>query len=315
MQPLDWAWHEEAIFLPGHACLYDRSGRRIDASQHFLEGQALRHVPPRVTLPAELARIDEPVVLGGHLPKHFGHFLLESLERLWVYPQLELRRLPFVHFRERFHVHEQDLLRALLDRYEAPLLALTRPTVLSSVLVPEQGIRLGEDYHRQMTVVYDEIRTSLIGPVGEPDPRPVYLSRTRLPRGYRRTLGEPALEQRLAAHGIRIVHPQELPLVEQVRLVAHARDVIGPDGTALHLTILRSLPGSRTLALNTRTPEINQLRVDRLRGADHRHLHVQFPINPRAPHVLGGRELELTNYRSFVLPARAERQVMRELAR
>jgi capsular polysaccharide biosynthesis protein len=166
-----------------------------------------------------------------------------------------------------------------------------------------------------MTTVYDEIRDSLIGPVGAPDSCPVYLSRTRLPSGHRKTLGESVLEHRLAAHGIRVVHPQELPLVDQVHLISHARDVIGSGGSAMHLTIFRSLPGSRTLALNPRTTEVHQLRVDRLRGAEHRHLRVQFPVNPRIPHVFGGRELKLTDYRSFLLPARAERQVLKELAR
>jgi hypothetical protein len=214
-----------------------------------------------------------------------------------------------------FHVHERELLEAALRPHHAPLLALGAPTLLSSVIVPDLGIELGRDYHPSMRAVYDTIRDELAGPTGEPDDTPIYLSRTRLPQHLRAILGEHDLEARLAARDVRIVHPQELPLAEQLRLIARSRNVIGLDGTALHLTLFRALEGSRTLALGNRLPEINQLRVDRLRGADNAHLHVLYPIHPRFPGVMGGRELQIGRYRSFLVPRLAERAIMRSLER
>ena len=307
-------WFEDVLFIPGHACLYDLAGGRIDATMHMREGRPLRRVTPRIEPPGEVVVIDQPVVYGGHLPKHFGHFLLESLARLWAYPVLGLGPLPLVHSRTVFHVHERELLEAALLPHGAALHALTEPTRLSAVLVPELGIVLGEEYHSEMRHVYDAVRDSIIGPLGPPDDTPLYLSRTRLPADLRSTLFEPGLEARLGARGIRIVHPQELPLAEQIRLVAHARDVIGLQGTALHLTVFRTLAEARTICLGTRLPEINQVRVDRLRGVEHRHIHAELPLNPRLPGG-GGWELRLGRHRSFLIPPLAERSVLRALAR
>jgi capsular polysaccharide biosynthesis protein len=213
-----------------------------------------------------------------------------------------------------FHTHERELLEAALRPHGAPLIALTEPTLLSSVLVPDQGIELGRDFHPAMRAVYDTIREELIGPVGPPDDAPVYLSRTRLPGHLRATLGERDLERRLARQGVRVVHPQELPLDEQLRIVSRARVVIGLEGTALHLTLFRSGEGAQTFALSNRLPEVNQLRVDRLRGAENVHLHVQYPIHPRIPGLFGGRELPIGPYRSFLVPRLAERTIMQRLA-
>lgn len=315
MTPIRAQWFEDVLFVPGHACLYERDGRRIDATMHLREGRPLRRVTPRIEPPRDPAVIEEPVVYGGHLPKHFGHFLLESLSRLWAYPCLDLGPLPFVHSRTVFHLHERELLEAALVPHGASLHALTEPTRLSSVLVPELGVILGEDYHPEMRAVYDTIRDTLIGPVGAADETPVYLSRTRLPTALRATRNEPALEERLAARGFRIVHPQELPIEEQIRTVARARTVVGLEGTALHLTLFRSLLPARTISLGTRLPQPHQVRIDLLRGADHRHVHAELPLHPRFPGLFGGRELRIGRYRSFLVPRWAEGAVLREVDR
>jgi capsular polysaccharide biosynthesis protein len=305
---------EDAFFVPGHFCLYDVAGRRIDATVHRWEGSSTRHAPATATLPADPRRIDGPVVFGGHLPKHFGHFLLESLGRTWIYAQVGLGPLPFVHFRPQFHLHERELLEAALRPHGAPLRALTEPTLLSSVLVPEQGIELGREYHPQMCAVYDTIRDELVGTELSVDETPIYLSRSRLHRDRHATLGERALELRLASHGVRILHPQELPLAEQVCVVSRARNVIGFDGSAMHLTIFRALAGARTIALSPRITSVHQARVDRLRAAETRHIHAQFPLHPRVPGVFGGKELKIGSSRNFTVPRLIERAVLRELA-
>jgi len=315
MEPLGVVRLENVVFVPGQACLHDLFGRRIDATMHLQYGRPMRRNAPVIDIPHDLERIEQPVVFGGHLPKHFGHFLLESLSRTWAYAELGLGPTPFAHTRAVFHLHERELLEAVLRPHGAQLLTLSAPTLLSSVIVPDLGIELGRDFHPVMRGVFDTIRDEIAGPVGPPDDTPIYLSRTRLPKDRRATLGEKDLEARLSARGVRIVHPQELPLAEQLRTVARSRDVIGLDGTALHLTVFRSLEGSRTLALGNRLPEPNQLSVDLLRGAHNAALHVLYPIHPRFPGVMGGRELPIGRYRSFLVPRLAERAIARELAR
>ena len=313
MTALRATWFEDLVVVPRHACLYDTAGRRVDGTVHLRNGRAVRRTPERVELPRITDRIREPVVYGGHLPKHFGHFLLESLVRTWVYPMLRPGPLPFVHFREKFHLHEEDLLDAALRPYGAAPQAVLGPTLLQSVLVPEQGAEFDHIVQDEMRAVYDGIRDTLAGRDLPASDTPLYLSRSRLGRDHRSTLGERSLERRLAQEGIDVIHPQELPLAEQIAAVSAARTVVGLHGTALHLTLFRDLERSRTLALGPRRAHRPQVTIDRFRGAQHRHLHVTWPLHPRLPGLFGGRALELGPYRDLVLPHPAARRVLRAL--
>jgi capsular polysaccharide biosynthesis protein len=306
-------WFKDVVAVPSNACLYRRDGSLIDDSVHRRNGLMLGPPPRRITIPSQLNRIDQPVVYGGFLPKHFGHFLLESLVRTWVFPLCDPGPLPFVHFRHRFHLHEVDLLDAVIGKSGSMLQQVTEPTVLEEVLIPDQGIDIGGVYHPEMRTVFDAIRDTLVGRPAEPSEVPVYLSRAHLGPENRSTLGERALEHRLTGHGIRVIHPEELPLREQITVVSDALSVIGLYGTALHLTLFRHLADARTIVLGPRQPHDPQQRVDRLRGADHRHLRVQYPLHPRFPSLFGGRALEIGRYRNFVIPALAENRILQAL--
>jgi hypothetical protein len=66
----------------------------------------------------------------------------------------------------------------------------------------------------------------------------VYLSRSRLPPELRRLQGEQGLEQRLLARGWRIIHPELLPVGDQLRTLAGARVIAGEVGSAFHLLMV-----------------------------------------------------------------------------
>jgi len=303
----------DAVYLPGSFCLYDRRGRRIEESVHLREGREARASPSEREIPRGLDRVDHPVVFSGHLPKHFGHFLLESLGRLWVYSERELEAVPFAHTRPYFHLHERELLEAALLRSASPLLELDRPTILAEAIIPQQAVVLGGSIHPVMASVYDRIRDAVLGSAVVPDSRPVFLSRSRLPRGRRRTLGEITLEQRLADTGVRILHPQEMSLAAQIATVAAARTVIGPYGTALHLTTFRPFAG-RTITIGPRSEVVVQRQIEELRGAAYEHLWALIPVHPRVPGLFGGRELAVGPYRNALLPGRTQRAITRMLS-
>jgi capsular polysaccharide biosynthesis protein len=300
----------DAVYLPGRFCLYDLRGCRIEETVHLRDGHEVRAAPTETEIPRELHRIDRPIVFSGHLPKHFGHFLLESLGRLWIYLERDVEGVAFAHTRPYFHLHERELLQAALRGSAAPLLELDRPTVLSEAIIPEQALVLGGMIHPVMAAVYDRIREALVGLDVVPDARPVFLSRSRLPRGRRRTLGETALEQRLADEGVRILHPQELPLADQIAAVAAASTVIGLYGTALHLTAFRPSVG-RTITIGPRSEVVIQRQIEELRGSAYEHHWGLLPVHPRIPGLFGGRELAIGPYRNALIPWRTERAIKR----
>lgn len=296
--------------MPGAYCLYDRDGRRIDRTLTWTSRRRLGPAPERITPPRDATRVRGPVVFGGLFPKpHFGHVLLEMFARLWAHDAGHADTdVPIVHFTHRQRAldpFEQQLVDAAFAPPAPRLVAIDRPMVLSEVLIPHQAVVLGQPMLPAVLPIYDRIRATLAGPT-RPDPRPVFLSRTRLVDPRRRTLGEQRLEDRLRRRGVRIVHPESLPLGEQIRLASDAPTVIGLAGSALHLTIFRALDDARTISIGTRTPFAAQQHVEQLRGAELVHVWAQLPVHPRMP---GRRALRIGPARDLLIPPAVERRI------
>lgn len=89
--------------------------------------------------------------------------------------------------------------------------------------------------HRDAPLPFLEIGDRLCGSVAQTG-QPLHLSRGNLTEGKRRLRDEARFETFLREHGVLVVHPETLPMAEQIRLVRSHRVIIAPWGSALHLT-------------------------------------------------------------------------------
>ena len=302
--------HRDLFAVPGAYCLYDRDGIRVNGTVTWTAGRRRGPAPDRIEPPTGAETIAGPVVYGGLLPKaHFGHVLLEMFTRLWAHDEghadASIPIVHFTHYQRALEPFEQQLIEGAFDPPRPRLIPIERPLLLGEVIAPSQAIILGQPMDPAVLPVYDRIRRALAGPPRR-DTTPVYVSRSRLTGDRRLTLGERALEDRLTRRGVRVVHPQELSLKEQVRIVGNAATVIGLSGSALHLTVLRDVEDARTFSLDPRTPFAIQRDIDELRGSRFVHVRAQFPLHPRLP---GGRTLAVGRYRNVMLPQAVERQL------
>ena len=77
---------------------------------------------------------------------------------------------------------------------------------------------------------------------------PLYISRSRLPDGLRRIEREAELDQLLLNRGWTVIHPEQLPVHEQLRQLRQAQVIAGPLGSAFHLLFaFGSLPSGPLL--------------------------------------------------------------------
>ena len=260
-----------------HACLYDRDGRRIEASALVrYEGDGSRHLYKAAPDLPDLATpyvIEEPVIYGGVFFNHWGHFLLETFTRLSVArAQPELARWPAVFSQRLGRERRLPTITQFLDLADAPHPDSTHHAQVrlrTCILPPPAFVSLGFAQPRHREVI-EQVARRFAFP-SPPEPRPVYFSRSRLAarsQGNATTINEPEFEVRLAQKGVDIVHTQELSLAEQIRLVNSRRTIIGLWGSALH-NILFALDGSKLttyILIKTRQLAGNYLLVDSLVG-------------------------------------------------
>lgn len=239
---------------------YDQRGDLIPESQ-FRGAQDLAKKAPDQT-PDEL---EGDWVFGGYYNEIYGHFILESVARLWAlgYPELADWNVVFFPIRS-YRPTESSYTRWFFEAFglkrrnspEPRIKIANRPTLVQRLVVPSRtyDIQLGPQ-----TNFAAQIRpiTSTAQPA---DPQMVYLSRRKLHLGNHKFINEKSIERVFGEHGFRTVHPQELPPQEQIDLYFSATHIAGSAGSALHNSIFAPAD-AEILAINGRFDQSWRLKA------------------------------------------------------
>ncbi|SFG54859.1 glycosyltransferase family 61 protein [Methylobacterium gossipiicola] len=254
----------DAVYRPGSAW------NLADADGALLDGTAGTDASPEATAEAV------PHLHLGALAAHYGHFLVGTLGRLW--PLLDWSGPP-----PRLFCHATEdpvalpFLAPILGRFgltPGDVVRFDRPTRIPHLVLPAPSLKEQEYTHA--------VHADLVRAIGAPfwegvvvdgEPRPAYLSKTRLASGISRLRNEAALEAALARRGVDIVYPETLSLPALVRLFSERRVVMGTTGSAFH-TAPFAAPGRRILGLNwARHLNANFPLLDGLNDSQGRYYH------------------------------------------
>jgi len=227
----------------------------------------------------------EPVDLGpalylGPLVTHYGHFLINTLPRLWPLagdgprPRLVCHRYEPPGAWDRL-----EFLGAILGRLGyriEEVESFDRPVRIAELIVPEPALREQASIHAAFGALCRGIgRPFWDAAEVDREARPVWLSKTRLAQGIARIVNEADLEAELERRGVEIVAPETLDFAGQVRLLSRRDIVMGSVGSAFHTTAFAA-PGRRLVGLNWQ-PALNAnfALLDRVSGARARYYHDQ----------------------------------------
>lgn len=206
------------------AGVYDGDGR-------FLDSSIIRHrASPSEYLPVTKT-LSGTYIFGGYLFYHFGHFLLESLSRVYAIRQCRLYPVVFTSPNEHVGEAQKKLFRFL--RIENEILLLREPTAIENLIMSEAGSSI----HPPL-LLEEQVRALGVFRAGAPQEsgNKIWLSRSKVRGGGLEN--EADIEKELRRMDWTIVHPEELSYREQARCVSTARRVAGLDGSAFYSALL-----------------------------------------------------------------------------
>jgi hypothetical protein len=258
----DVHWISNAIAIPVLAIsdetlqfgIYDADGSLCVPALHWREAAKSTQVgdmPPEIDVSA--LPILQPGIYGGLFFRHFGHFMSESIGRLWAVNAIELAALPIYVFEPWWRIDYTDCqhfaVQALRFLGVDPerIVRIERPSLIPRLLVPRQKYGLGclanppADFVGFLRQAEDRIERAAEGAGSLP--RKVYVSRAFAPPTRGKIAGEQEFEQFVAGQGYHILHPEQQPLSVQVQVYANAEQLIFCEGSAAHACIL--LPNLR----------------------------------------------------------------------
>ena len=180
-------------------------------------------------------------LFAGDCWNHFGHFIFESLSRLWA-TDLVGEQINGIVFLDPRGMGKGGKLppRSFQARFLAllgvtlPVMLVTEPATFERLYVPRQGCGMGA-----MAAGTPAHRRFLQGRLRKLVPKPgverLYLTRS----GYKLRRGgifaESHLEHNLLAQGYVIYAPELHKVEDQIATYLGARQVVAPDSSALHL--------------------------------------------------------------------------------
>lgn len=175
-------------------------------------------------------RLEGRYIFGGHFMGHYGHFLLETLSRLWFIK--EYPDVPIVWIRidqnpiQDWHHTFFEKLGVTNEFYW-----VDEQTEIEELIVPDAGYVIASRFWEKQARALE-----LVGPTKMVPGKRIWLSRSELSKGV--VLNEQLLESILVENGWTIYHPQHHSFDEQLDMLADAEMIAGIEGSAFHSLVL-----------------------------------------------------------------------------
>lgn len=192
-----------------------------------------RVTPPLADAPEPTATLAGRHLWAGVYFGHFGHFLVETLSRLWAARAEGVESVLFTprHSRLRdFVSYQKELIELTLP--DLPVRILREPTRVEELVVAGQGFGLG-----RISAGTEEFRAFIRDAFAQIEPgglENVYVSRTRF-GGKGGIINEQLVEDNLTAQGYTAVYPEKLSIREQLSIFKGAKRIVGLDSSAFHM--------------------------------------------------------------------------------
>lgn len=178
--------------------------------------------------------ISRPCVFGGFWLSIYGHFLIETLQRLYFIAKLPPEvDIVFPYVMGDVHCWQQEILALLGVRNNIVFLQV--PTLFRDIYVPPPGASLG--WH----LIGEQI--AALGKVEAKARRGEKLFISRAGISERGCVNEAEIEILLKKRGWEVMRPERLTVGEQLSRLARAETVFAVSGSALHsVLLLREAP-------------------------------------------------------------------------
>ena len=253
---------------------HDEYGGVTDAKLRFVAASATQRVnPPHFSSPPphwyiganpncslnEVAYVDEEVVFIGAFSKHYGHFILEGLARLWFYLDNNIMNCRAVYIATQADDNFLDVLYAFGLKKDH-LVKINAPTQFRKVIIPEQSFRLQDSYHQKYKETIDQIQRNI--PAGSY--KKVFFSKER--RNNNRGMGEKPIASVFQRNGYKVIYPEKTSMLKTLSILKGCDTFVASSGTNAHNAIFLN-DQSTCICLN-RSEHIHyvQTMINRMRN-------------------------------------------------
>lgn len=198
-----------------------------------------RNIPKNIDLD-NFEKINGCHLFGGMLQEHFGHFLTESIGRLWAKKYIAKKTDSIIYYHRVPNRGIPNFVPEFfkLLEIECRIEIVRNPVVVEEILVPQQVEKNGMVYgHPVMKELLLPLRL-----INDGGGKKIYVSRARLNLNDGGFFCEDLIEKYLIDDGYRVIYPEKMTIQQQLAAYNSAEKIIFAEGSALHLYALVARP-------------------------------------------------------------------------
>ncbi len=256
--------------------IFDSNGVFIESSSLIRKNLVVTDRPEKVSQ-SDLDSLDIEAIYGGCLIHHFGHFLLESLARIWFAAQ---NNLPIIWVSGVGIMDYQKKIFELLGINSERMIFVEKPVKIKSLLIPRPGFVIPTAFHPKHAEFLSCFSPQTL------KARKVYLSRSSFKSNIATISGEREMEDLLCAAGWEVVSPEKLDILDQLDLIASSQYIAAIEGSAVHSVILCERLAGCLVLLRRKSPNLNYDTIARTKGVNQINIHGEIAPTPSQPKLV-----------------------------
>lgn len=232
--------------LCGNGGVIDSNGNYIKESAQIAENMSDR-VNYGYRIGNGVEYIDETVIYANHFIKHWGHFIVDVVGRLW-YKNKKYKYVFTADYGKDLTI-DGTFMEFLnyLGIAENNIIIINKPTRFKKVIIPESSIIPGKYYTEEYTKIFKTVVDNC--PQEKTNISKIYFSRKNFKRAKSKEVGEKDIENIFLQNGFTPISPEKLSLKEQINYIQNAKEIVAISGT-LPQNIMFAKKNTKLIILN-----------------------------------------------------------------
>jgi len=240
---------------------------------------------------------DEKVVYCGYLVNHWGHFLVEAVNRLWYALKNDPTIDKYVFFvdenEERTIKGNYKEFFQLLNIWEK-LELVNKPTTFREVIVPELSFFCMRYYSQSYLDIFDTIAANAnVAPDWQPLEK-IYFTRSHFAKGNNYDFGLESLDSFFTNNGFSLLAPETVTLSQMIFYIRNASEIATISGS-VHHNMLFAKNGTKLTIVERLVINIDyQVSINRMRALQATSIDANFhlyPVDTCGPYVVGCNQI------------------------
>ena len=257
------------------------AGGVVDEEMNYIElsAQLAHNMKNRVygsySVQEEIEYVNDEVVYMNYFYKHWGHFIIDMVSRLWFFLSDENSNYKIVftttlNEKEEIEGNFLEFLN-LFGIENDRILIINKPTRFKKIIVPEVSIYPGKYYTKEFVEIFEKIKKNI--KINSNLPKKIYMSRSHFDIAKKKERGEEEIESFFNKNGYVSIYPEQMSLSEQIQYFCKCEEMACISGTLPHNLVFSNdnqkiIIINKTYKINKHQELINQVKKARVTYID-----------------------------------------------